>query len=114
MARDLERIGSSMSLSLSELISIQKKQQGIVNRDLAQGISYYITNHMDELPCQYIVERDSNGGEYHQVRINIISDKELFRLRDIERQVSYYNRPKDFKQEYQCEWIGNNKEGLDD
>ena len=87
MDKNIEKISSSMFISMHDMITIPKfKLKEIVNGQLAQGLAYYITNHMDELPAYHTVDTDPNTGqEEHRVRINIISDSELKRLKDIER-----------------------------
>jgi len=84
---DIEILTSNMFISIDELIDIPAaKLKEIINKELSFKIADVLMKEIDNLPVVYSKETDSNsGGEVHRLRLNIISNEELKRLRTIER-----------------------------
>ena len=87
MKREVEKIISETTLSMLDLINLHEElQQRIVNENLINGLAETIINNIDTLPIQYIYRTDDEtGNKVYRAIVNIISDKELERLRLIEK-----------------------------
>jgi len=87
MKKEIETITSETTLSLYELIGMSDEfQQKIVNKNLINGIAETIINNIDTLPIKYIYRTDDEtGNKIYRANVTIISEKELERLRLIER-----------------------------
>jgi hypothetical protein len=93
MIQDIIQIYSSFDIPLIDRTRIPKEaKERIVKNNLARELSEYIIENTDKVPV-YFTERiiPETGAEEHRLRINIISDDELRRLRDIEREFNNYN-----------------------
>ena len=83
---EIKIVYSYANISLRDIANIPKARlQEITNNQLARDLAQYIVEHIDELPVTYRKKLDVDlDSEEHRICINIISDKELKRLRDIE------------------------------
>lgn len=86
MVQDFIQIYACSRLSLNELVNIPKEhQKDIIKRDLGREIGNYIVNNTDKIPNYTRTETiKTDGSEEHIIRINIISDEEYRRLKEIE------------------------------
>ena len=87
MKKEIEKIMSETTLTMHELFSIPKERHNeIVNRNLSHGIAETIINNIQDLPVEYMHRTDEiTGNEIYRLKVNIISDDELKRLRLIEK-----------------------------
>ena len=65
-----------------------ERKKDIIYNQLARGIADVIMKEMESLPVTCKTDTDT-GSEIHRLKINIISDKELERLKSCERLRSY-------------------------
>jgi hypothetical protein len=87
MKQEVIQIFTSIGISREEMIRVPEEVIGRkINNELARGIAHYIMDNTEKIPMtiekRQLIERD---GEEHILRLNIISDEELRRLRQIER-----------------------------
>lgn len=89
---DIKQVCAGTIINDYEISRIPKEKfNEIIRYRLAHEIAQFIIKNMDELPSNYKKESDHNSNFYserHTVRFNIISDEEILRLQQIERE--YY------------------------
>lgn len=84
MNKDFETLWAERSISLMELIRIPEEVlKRIVKHDLASKIAELIVERKDELPVKF-TEGPLNDGKVIRLRVNLISDDEYRRLKNIE------------------------------
>lgn len=94
MNKDYSQLFAQFILSMSDQLNMpDERKKEIIRNQLSRELAQYINNNMGELPINYnkVIDR-STGSESYTIRINLISDEELRRLRDIESQFYYPNK----------------------
>lgn len=90
--QEIARIFSSCTVSQRDIINMQSDQlEAYRRRELAYRLSEFILKNYETLPIEHKVEFDNiahSPDQTHTIRVNIISDKELSRLKRIE--CAYY------------------------
>lgn len=84
--KDIEQICSEYVVDMCDIVKISKEDLDyMIKRNLAKELSEFIFNNIEILPINYTVKNDDKKAEYiYKVKMNVISDKELKRLRKIE------------------------------
>lgn len=86
--KHIERVYSTHVVSGSDKMKIPKDVlDKIVKNQLAQGIANLIVDGLDNLPISYTIEYDditNSPAERHAIKMNLISDDELKRLKKVE------------------------------
>jgi len=84
------RVGADFSVDRTMKVRMSEEDlEHIIKRNLTQGVSRELINLID-IPEQSMVHYESEfvpvfGCERYRLRLNLISDAELKRLKDIER-----------------------------
>jgi hypothetical protein len=93
MYNPIEKIFAIIKITPEDISSIPKNElESIIKHKLARILSEYIVEHMEELPV--VLEKAPqistffDHGEIHEIRVNLISDEELKRLKNIEYEYS--------------------------
>lgn len=96
MNNNVERIGAMVIMPLIDIVRIPRERlTEIINEQLARELSHFIINNMELLPISYRKNIDANtGNQEHTIKINLISNEELKRLRKIESEYMTYNNLK--------------------
>jgi len=91
MKKETKKIISEVRISMDDIRRMPaERKKDIIYNQLARGIADVIMKEMGSLPVTYKYKTDTDtGDEIHRLKINIISDKELERLKLYERLCSY-------------------------
>lgn len=86
--KNIDKICSTYIVSDSDKMKIPKDAlDRITKNQLAQNIANFIVENLDGLPIKYEIKHDyiiNPSAEKHTIKMNLISDDELRRLKEIE------------------------------
>lgn len=85
--KDFETVYAAKSMTLLDITRIpNEKLEEITRRELTHILANFILENLDELPVMREEREDpERGGRETRIRVNLISDKEYKRLKEIER-----------------------------
>lgn len=93
MSNQVTQVFATTSISFFDMMEMPKDKLTYTTREnLIRGLSSHIIEHIEDLPVAYSRECEfntySNGVERITIRVNLISDEELTRLRSIENELN--------------------------